>query len=224
MWRSGWAVKRLPSTPIPARSTSRSVRSASCARRRPRRSTSRSPTIPLRLGRTPPTRCSPRSRPRRGTRWGDPLRCPRPSGVTRAMTQEILMPVRRFPPNAPPAAGPYSPAVRAGDWLVLAGQVGLDPAGGGIVPGGVEAQARQVLREHHRGAPRPWRRAHRRCQDHRLRHRHRRSSPRSTRSTRRPSVTTAPPARPSRSRPSPAAPRSRSRIWASFPPWMQPGS
>ena len=48
-------------------------------------------------------------------------------------------------PNAPPAAGPYSPAVRAGDWLVLAGQVGLDPKTGGFVEGGVEAQARQVL-------------------------------------------------------------------------------
>ena len=48
-------------------------------------------------------------------------------------------------PSAPPAAGPYSPAVRAGDWLVLAGQVGLDPATGKMVDGGVEAQARQVL-------------------------------------------------------------------------------
>ena len=48
-------------------------------------------------------------------------------------------------PSAPPVAGPYSPAVRAGDWLVLAGQVGLDPATGTIVDGGVEAQARQVL-------------------------------------------------------------------------------
>jgi 2-iminobutanoate/2-iminopropanoate deaminase len=48
-------------------------------------------------------------------------------------------------PSAPPAAGPYSPAVRAGDWIVLAGQVGLDPSGGGIVAGGVEAQARQAL-------------------------------------------------------------------------------
>jgi 2-iminobutanoate/2-iminopropanoate deaminase len=48
-------------------------------------------------------------------------------------------------PSAPPVAGSYSPAVRAGDWLVLAGQVGLDPDTGGIVPGGVEAQARQVL-------------------------------------------------------------------------------
>lgn len=48
-------------------------------------------------------------------------------------------------PSAPPAAGPYSPAVRAGDWIVLAGQVGLDPASGTMVEGGVEAQARQVL-------------------------------------------------------------------------------
>ncbi len=56
------------------------------------------------------------------------------------------MPIENVPtPSAPPVAGPYSPAVRAGDWLVLAGQVGLDPATGGIVGGGVEAQARQVL-------------------------------------------------------------------------------
>jgi len=47
-------------------------------------------------------------------------------------------------PNAPAVAGPYSPAVRAGDWLVLAGQVGLEPAGGALVEG-VSAQARQVL-------------------------------------------------------------------------------
>jgi 2-iminobutanoate/2-iminopropanoate deaminase len=55
------------------------------------------------------------------------------------------MPVEAVPtPNAPPAAGPYSPAVRAGDWLVLAGQVGLDPATGKLVDG-VDAQTRQVL-------------------------------------------------------------------------------
>jgi 2-iminobutanoate/2-iminopropanoate deaminase len=47
-------------------------------------------------------------------------------------------------PNAPPAAGPYSPAVAAGDWLCLAGQVGLDPATGKI-EGDAEAQTRQVL-------------------------------------------------------------------------------
>lgn len=55
------------------------------------------------------------------------------------------MPATPVPtPNAPPVAGPYSPAVRAGDWLVLAGQVGVDPASG-TLPGGVEAQTRQAL-------------------------------------------------------------------------------
>jgi 2-iminobutanoate/2-iminopropanoate deaminase len=34
--------------------------------------------------------------------------------------------------------------VRAGDWLVLAGQVGLDPARGKVVDG-IDAQARQVF-------------------------------------------------------------------------------
>src|SRR5437762_5830128 len=48
-------------------------------------------------------------------------------------------------PNAPPVAGPYSPAVRAGDWLVLAGQVGLDAAAGRLAGGGTEGEARQAL-------------------------------------------------------------------------------
>ena len=48
-------------------------------------------------------------------------------------------------PNAPPVAGPYSPAVRAGDWLVLAGQVGLDAAAGRLADGGTEGEARQAL-------------------------------------------------------------------------------
>jgi 2-iminobutanoate/2-iminopropanoate deaminase len=49
-------------------------------------------------------------------------------------------------PNAPPVAGPYSAAVRAGDWLVLAGQVPLDPATGTLVDGDASAQCRQVLK------------------------------------------------------------------------------
>jgi 2-iminobutanoate/2-iminopropanoate deaminase len=48
-------------------------------------------------------------------------------------------------PSAPPAMGPYSPAMRAGEWVVLAGQVGLDPHTGQLVDGGTEAQARQAL-------------------------------------------------------------------------------
>jgi 2-iminobutanoate/2-iminopropanoate deaminase len=56
------------------------------------------------------------------------------------------MPVESVPtPNAPASAGPYSPAVRAGDWLALAGQVGIDPATGSLAEGGVGAQTRQAL-------------------------------------------------------------------------------
>ena len=39
--------------------------------------------------------------------------------------------------------GPYSPAVRAGDWLVCSGQVGL--LDGALVPGGPREEARQAL-------------------------------------------------------------------------------
>src|SRR6186997_730830 len=57
------------------------------------------------------------------------------------------MPATPVPtPNAPPVAGPYSPAVRAGDWILLAGQVGIDPGTGALVPGGAAAQAEQVLK------------------------------------------------------------------------------
>jgi 2-iminobutanoate/2-iminopropanoate deaminase len=56
------------------------------------------------------------------------------------------MPVETVPtPSAPASAGPYSPAVRAGDWLALAGQVGIDPATGGLADGGVAAETRQAL-------------------------------------------------------------------------------
>ena len=47
-------------------------------------------------------------------------------------------------PSAPPALGPYSHAVRAGDWIILAGQLGLDPSTG-VLAAGVEAQTRQAL-------------------------------------------------------------------------------
>ncbi|MEX0665340.1 MAG: Rid family detoxifying hydrolase [Acidimicrobiia bacterium] len=43
------------------------------------------------------------------------------------------------------AVGPYSPAVRAGDWIVISGQIGIDPGTGQVVSGGVEAQARQAF-------------------------------------------------------------------------------
>jgi 2-iminobutanoate/2-iminopropanoate deaminase len=56
------------------------------------------------------------------------------------------MPATPVPtPSAPPVAGPYSPAVRAGDWILLAGQVGVDPGTGALVPGGAAVEVDQVL-------------------------------------------------------------------------------
>ena len=47
--------------------------------------------------------------------------------------------------EAPQAIGPYAQAVRAGQWLFLSGQIGLDPASGALVAGGVEAETERVL-------------------------------------------------------------------------------
>jgi len=47
---------------------------------------------------------------------------------------------------APKPIGPYSQAVVAGDFVFLAGQVGLDPATGRLVAGGAAAEAAQALR------------------------------------------------------------------------------
>ena len=47
--------------------------------------------------------------------------------------------------GAPRAVGPYVHAVRAGDLLYTSGQVGLDPATGRLVPGGIEAETRRAL-------------------------------------------------------------------------------
>jgi reactive intermediate/imine deaminase len=56
------------------------------------------------------------------------------------MTRKII-----HTPDAPKAIGPYSQAVAAGGMVFLSGQVGLDPATGQLVPGGIEAQARRVF-------------------------------------------------------------------------------
>lgn len=48
-------------------------------------------------------------------------------------------------PNQPWSVGPYSTALRAGDWIVISGQIGVDSATGKLVDGGGEAQARQAL-------------------------------------------------------------------------------
>ena len=48
-------------------------------------------------------------------------------------------------PDAPPAIGPYSQAIRVGNRLYLSGQLGLNPVTGKLVGQEFEAQARQAL-------------------------------------------------------------------------------
>ncbi|HEY8543574.1 MAG TPA: RidA family protein [Acidimicrobiales bacterium] len=47
--------------------------------------------------------------------------------------------------TAPKPVGAYTPIVRAGDWLVVSGQVGID-ADGKLVPGGTQGELRQAIR------------------------------------------------------------------------------
>jgi 2-iminobutanoate/2-iminopropanoate deaminase len=47
--------------------------------------------------------------------------------------------------GAPAAIGPYSQAIKAGMFVFASGSLGIDPATGELVPGGVEAQTRQSL-------------------------------------------------------------------------------
>jgi 2-iminobutanoate/2-iminopropanoate deaminase len=47
--------------------------------------------------------------------------------------------------NAPQAIGPYSQGIRVGPFIYTAGQGGLDPQTGQVVPGGIEAETRQVF-------------------------------------------------------------------------------
>ena len=48
--------------------------------------------------------------------------------------------------KAPKPIGPYSAGVRVGDLVFTAGQIGLDPLTGEVVPGGIQAETRQVIR------------------------------------------------------------------------------
>ncbi len=48
-------------------------------------------------------------------------------------------------PGAPPAIGPYSHAVIAGDFLYLSGQIPLRPDGSGIARGTIEEETHQVF-------------------------------------------------------------------------------
>jgi 2-iminobutanoate/2-iminopropanoate deaminase len=49
-------------------------------------------------------------------------------------------------PSAPAALGPYSQAIRAGQFLFVSGQVPIDPATGSLVTGTIAEQTRCALR------------------------------------------------------------------------------
>jgi len=48
-------------------------------------------------------------------------------------------------PEAPPALGPYSQAVKVNDTVYVSGQLPIDPKTGQLVDGGIEAQTERVL-------------------------------------------------------------------------------
>lgn len=50
-----------------------------------------------------------------------------------------------FAENGIKPLGPYTPAIRMGELLFVSGQIGIDPATGKLAPGGVAAEAKQLL-------------------------------------------------------------------------------
>ena len=54
--------------------------------------------------------------------------------------KEVIVPAGGAKPLAP-----YSPGIRAGQFVYTSGQIGLDSATGKLAPGGVQAEAKQAL-------------------------------------------------------------------------------
>ena len=50
---------------------------------------------------------------------------------------------------APSAIGPYSQAVVDGDLIFCSGQIGIDPASGKMIKGGIEAETRRIFENLH---------------------------------------------------------------------------
>src|ERR1700734_3627238 len=67
-----------------------------------------------------------------------------PSAMTQAVTTTRSK-KRILTKHAPAAIGPYSQAIRVGEMLFTSGQVGLDPATGALVAGGIREQTTRVL-------------------------------------------------------------------------------
>tara|TARA_B100001123_G_C15342758_1_gene1035695 strand:- start:4534 stop:4914 length:381 start_codon:yes stop_codon:yes gene_type:complete len=48
--------------------------------------------------------------------------------------------------NAPRAIGPYSQAIRSGQFIFVSGQIPIDPASGDLVANNIQTQTHQVLK------------------------------------------------------------------------------
>jgi 2-iminobutanoate/2-iminopropanoate deaminase len=48
--------------------------------------------------------------------------------------------------NAPKAIGPYSAAIKTDEFIFTSGQLGINPTTGELVPGGIEAETHQALK------------------------------------------------------------------------------
>jgi 2-iminobutanoate/2-iminopropanoate deaminase len=53
--------------------------------------------------------------------------------------------IKTYTPDAPAAIGPYSQAIRCGQFVYTAGQIPLDPVSGEIIGSNIEAQTDRVL-------------------------------------------------------------------------------
>ena len=51
-----------------------------------------------------------------------------------------------YTPNAPEAIGPYSQAVKVGDFVFTSGQIAINPASGAVEATTIEAQTEQVCK------------------------------------------------------------------------------
>jgi len=67
------------------------------------------------------------------------------AGCTTPATRTASEPEFLNTPQALERGYPFSEAVRAGDLLFLAGQIGNDAATGKVVPGGIKPEARQAI-------------------------------------------------------------------------------
>ena len=49
-------------------------------------------------------------------------------------------------PNAPRAIGPYSQAIKAGEFIFISGQISIDPESGNVMGGAVTEQTERVMK------------------------------------------------------------------------------